>query len=73
LIPGVRNANGEVAPPLTKFARRTFIAGEVPNTPENLIVWIMNPQAIEPKTAMPYLGVSNQQARDIASYLYSLR
>ena len=72
-IPGVDQAQGLVGPPLIKFGRRTFIAGEVPNTPGFLIQWISVPQSIEPGTAMPNLGVSDGQARDIAAYLYTLR
>jgi cytochrome c1 len=62
-----------VGPPLADFAGRVFIAGEVPNTTASLIQWIRNPQSIEPKTAMPNLGVTEGQARDIAAYLYTLR
>jgi cytochrome c len=72
-IPGIRNADGLVGPPLLLFGRRTYIAGEVPNTPGNLVAWLRNPKAIEPGTAMPNLGLTEQQARDIASYLYTLR
>jgi cytochrome c len=72
-IPGVRNARGVVAAPLFWFSRRTFIAGEVPNTPANLIQWVREPQLIEPRTAMPALGLSEQEARDVAAYLYTLR
>src|SRR5262245_49127239 len=43
-IPGVRGARGLVGPPLLFFGRRTFIAGEVPNTPDNLVRWVMSPQ-----------------------------
>jgi cytochrome c1 len=49
------------------------VGGEVPNIPENLVKWIMSPQSIEPATAMPTLGVNEQQARDTAAYLYTLR
>lgn len=73
LIPGVEAARGLVGPPLDQFARRTFIAGEVPNTPDYLVRWIMVPQSIEPGTAMPNLGVTEGQARDMAAYLYTLR
>jgi cytochrome c len=73
LIPGVVNARGMVGPSLEHFARRSFIAGEVPNTTDNLVKWIVNPPSIEPKTAMPVLGVTPSQARDIAAYLYQLR
>lgn len=73
MIPGIRSANGRVGPPLTFFASRTYIAGRVPNTPSNLVLWIENPPAIDPKTAMPSLGLSEQQARDAAAYLYTLQ
>lgn len=72
-IPGVRGAEGKVGPPLAGIGSRTMIAGEAPNTPDNLIRWIRNPQSIEPGTAMPNLGVSEPTARDIAAYLYTLR
>jgi cytochrome c1 len=72
-IPGVRAARGVVAPPLMWFSRRSFIAGELANTPDNLAAWIRLPQAIEPATAMPALGLSDQEARDAAAYLSSLR
>lgn len=72
-IPGVRGADGTVGPPLTRFAKRSFIAGAVPNEPGNLVRWIMAPSSIEPGTAMPDLGVSREDARDIAAYLYTLR
>jgi cytochrome c len=73
LIPGVVDARGMVGPSLEHFAQRSFIAGEVPNTTANLVKWIVNPPSIEPKTAMPVLGVTPEQARDIAAYLYQLR
>jgi cytochrome c1 len=72
-IPGVRSANGLVGPPLLWWSRRTFIAGQLPNTPENLVHWIRSPEAVEAGTAMPTLGLSDQQARDAAAYLYTLR
>jgi cytochrome c1 len=72
-IPGVSGANGLVGPPLEQFARRIYIAGQVPNNTDFLIRWIEVPQAIEPGTAMPNLGVSEGQARNIAAYLYTLR
>jgi cytochrome c len=43
------------------------------NSAENLIRWIVNPQAINPGTAMPNLGVSEPHARDMAAYLFTLR
>lgn len=70
VIPGVREARGMVGPPLSDFARRAYVAGRVPNTPDNLIAWIRRPDSLEPGTVMPSLGVSEQDARDIAAYLY---
>lgn len=73
MIPGVPNANGLVGPPLMFFERRTYIAGELPNTADNLVRWIMSPQSVEPGNAMPNLGLSEDEARSVAAYLYTLR
>ncbi|MGB7495007.1 MAG: c-type cytochrome [Candidatus Acidiferrum sp.] len=72
-IPGIYGAQGVVGPPLFFFSRRTFIAGELPNTPDNLVRWIRFPQSVNPNTAMPTLGLSEDQARDVVAYLYTLR
>jgi cytochrome c1 len=72
-IPGIYTARGVVGPPLYFWSRRTVIAGELPNTPDNLVRWLKDPKAVEPGTAMPDLGLSDQQARDVAAYLYTLR
>lgn len=72
-IPGVDAARGMVGPPLTHWAQRRVIAGEVPNDPERLITWLTVPQSIEPGTAMPNMGVTDGDARDMAAYLYTLR
>jgi cytochrome c2 len=72
-IPGVEDANATVGPPLNDWADRHYIAGLLANTPANLIRWIQYPQAIEPGTAMPNMGVTGQDARDMAAYLYELR
>lgn len=71
-IPGVRGASGLVGPPLDQMGSRTFIAGELANTQENMIRWVMDPQAVEPGTAMPKLDVSRAEAEDISAYLASL-
>lgn len=72
-VPGVSGANGLVGPPLTQVASRVYLAGRLQNTPDNMIQWIRNPQGVDEKTAMPNLGVSDTDARDIASYLYTLK
>lgn len=71
-IPGVAGTNGHVGPPLTNWARRIYIAGEVPNEPDNLIRWIQNPKSISPGTAMPVIAMSEDDARDMAGYLYTI-
>lgn len=71
-IAGVPGASGLVGPPLDNVAQRGILAGELPNSPENMVRWIRDPQAIEPGTAMPNLQVDEQSARDIVAYLYSL-
>jgi cytochrome c len=69
-IAGVDGANGRIGPSLTHFAQRRYIAGSLPNSPQNLVRWIAHPQELEPGTLMPDLDVAESQARDIAAYLY---
>lgn len=70
-IPGIRGADARVGPRLDRFAEQSYIAGMLANTPENLIRWIQDPQAVNPGTAMPDLGVTADEAQDIAAYLYT--
>lgn len=72
-IPGVSAADGLAGPPLDRIGSRSYLAGRLPNTPENLMRWIRDPQGIAPGTAMPRLGVTEQDGRDIAAYLYTLK
>ncbi len=72
-IPGVPAANTSVGPPLTDFALRQYIAGQLANTADNLVLWIMDPQGVEPGTVMPNMGVTEADARDIAAYLATLK
>jgi cytochrome c2 len=70
-VAGIPSAHGLVGPPLTGVRDRRYIAGMLPNEPANLIHWIRNPKSVNPKTAMPSLGLSERDAADIAAYLYS--
>ena len=72
-IPGVPGAVASVGPPLDAIANRTYLAGRLINTPANMMKWIRVPQSIDPKTAMPDMGVSESDGRDIAAYLYTLK
>lgn len=73
VIPGVREADGHVGPPLTDFGLRSYIAGYLPNNGENLQRWIRDPQGVLPGNAMPDMGVTDDDARDLAAYLFTLR
>jgi|SRR5947209_17638323 len=72
-INGVPGARGLIGPRLDGLSQRYYIAGELPNTPNNLMLWIEHPRQVEPHTAMPEMGVTEQDSRDIAAYLYTLR
>jgi putative membrane protein len=72
-IPGIRSARGLVGPPLTSIGARVYLAGRLPNTPDNMRKWIQHPHDVDDKTAMPETGVTDADARDIAAYLYTLR
>lgn len=76
VVPGVRSHGGvesQVGPPLRQFATRSYIGGVVPNTPENLILWLQDPPAIQPTTAMPNVGVTAEDALHMTAYLFTLR
>jgi cytochrome c len=72
-IPGVMTATATVGPPLSQIALRSYLAGRIDNTPENMIKWIRQPHSVDPQTAMPETGVTERDGRDIAAYLYTLR
>ena len=72
-IPGISGAVGLAGPPLSGIASRIYLAGVMQNTPPNMVRWIRNPKAVDEKTVMPNLGVTAQDARDIAGYLYTLK
>ena len=70
-ILGVTQAQGMVGPPLDGVGGRAIIAGKLENKPDNLMRWIIDPQHVSPGTAMPNLGVSDRDARDISAFLYT--
>lgn len=73
VIPGIAAAQGQAGPPLERFGRRSYIAGRIPNLPEPLMRWLVDPPAMKPGTLMPNVGVSQAEARHMAAYLYSIR
>jgi putative membrane protein len=72
-VDGVPGAAGLVGPPLGGIGARTYVAGVLTNTPEHLARWIQSPQEVDSLTAMPDLGVTHADARDIATWLYTRR
>jgi cytochrome c2 len=72
-IDGIVGPETHVGPPLHDFGRRETLPGARSLTPEHLALWLRDPQAMHPNTAMPSLGVSERDARDIAAYLVTLR
>jgi cytochrome c2 len=73
VVPGIGRAQGQVGPPLAGIARRSYVGGRLPNTPDNIAFFIRQPQKVSPGSAMPDLGVSEPEARDMAAYLYTLK
>jgi cytochrome c2 len=71
-IPGVAAATGNAGPPLGGVARRVYLGGVLPNTPQNMVRWIRGPQRFDPLTAMPDMQVPEAHARDMVAYLYRL-
>lgn len=71
-VPGIRGARGTVGPDLTRFGSRDLIAGLVPNRPDDLMLWLQNPQGISPGSGMPDMGITPAEAADIATYLLTM-
>jgi cytochrome c len=70
VVDGIGKATGRVGPKLQDIDEQIYLAGVIPNTAENMVFWIMFPQEINPRSAMPNLDVTEQDARNIAAYLY---
>ena len=72
-IPGITGAHGMVGPSLSGIGNREFIADALPNQPVNLMRWVRDPHGVQGNSVMPNLGVTSEDAMDIAAYLYSLK
>jgi cytochrome c2 len=73
VIPGIAGAVGMVGPPLDHIGSRQYLAGMLHNTPASMIAWLRFPQHIVPGNAMPDMGLSATEARNIAAYLETLK
>jgi mono/diheme cytochrome c family protein len=71
-IEGVVGPKSYAGPALVDWSRRKYIAGAAPNTHENLVRFLRDPQAISPGTLMPNLQVAEAHANDMATYLMQL-
>lgn len=71
-FPDISMPKGVTGPPLDGFARRSLIAGQLPNKPGVLIAFLLDPASLVPDTGMPNVGMSPEEARQIADYLYTL-
>jgi mono/diheme cytochrome c family protein len=72
VIPGVSWPQGRVGPSLAGYAERPLIVGRYPNEPANLASYVRNAPAYTPRAGMPAMPITEQEARDVAAYLYTL-
>ncbi len=61
-------------PDLTHFGSRGTMAGSMlENTPENVALWIKDPDAVKPGANMPTLGLDDEELSNLVAYLESLK
>jgi cytochrome c len=72
-IPDIHGVRGSIGPSLKHFATKYYLAGELPNSPENLRRWIQHPHSINSRTVMPDMNVTDDDAADIALFLETLQ
>ncbi|MFL9826735.1 c-type cytochrome [Rhodoplanes sp. SY1] len=70
-IPGIPGADGVVGPSLAGLRQRVYVGGVARNAPDDLVRWIVSPQAVSPRSAMPATGIDEAEARHVAAYLYA--
>lgn len=73
MIPGIDGANGIVGPSLEGVGRRNLLAGVLPNRPDLMARWVRDAPSLRPETGMPEMPLSEEQSKDVAAYLYTLR
>ncbi|QDV49661.1 cytochrome c oxidase subunit II [Gimesia fumaroli] len=67
-------AKATIGPDLTHFARRKEIgAGVIDNSPENLALWLKDPQALKPGCKMPNFKLSDEHIKQLVAYLETLK
>lgn len=71
-VPGIDWPRGRAGPALNGFASSPLIAGRLPNRPDVLTAWLIDPPSLAPGTAMPPSSITEAEARDVAAFLYTL-
>ena len=67
-------ANGRFGPDLTHLmSRATIASGAAENTPENLRLWLKDPDAIKPGSLMPAMNMTDAELDALVRYMLSLR
>ena len=72
VVPGVDWPEGKTGPSLNGFGSSPLIAGRLPNRPDVLAAWLIDPPSLAPGTAMPPSPLTEAEARDVAAFLYTL-
>ena len=68
------NGNGRFGPDLSHLmSRHTIASGAAENTPQNLRLWIQNPDAIKPGSLMPAMQLSDTDLDSLERYLETLQ
>src|SRR5215475_5196603 len=71
---GGTNGTGRFGPDLTHMmSRHTIASGAADNTPENLRLWIQNPDAIKPGSLMPAMKLNDADLDALVRYLETLQ
>jgi cytochrome c oxidase subunit 2 len=66
--------DGRFGPDLSHLmSRETIASGAAPNTPENLKMWIQNPDSIKPGSLMPAMQLNGHDLDALTAYLETLR
>jgi cytochrome c2 len=73
VVQSIPQARGQIGPDLSNEASKPQVAGVLPNTPENMARWLRNPSAVKPGTAMPNLGLNEQQVQDLVAFMATLQ
>ena len=67
-------AAGKFGPDLTHLmSRQTLGAGVIDNTPENMSIWVNNPQDPKPGCFMPSLKLTPLELKQVVNYLSTLK